>query len=162
MFLADLTKLLKFPYSVYFIEASSYHGQGQSKVKIVNEIEPQKFEGKVVVLLDELFDTGVTMETIRNHLISKVGVKTVYTCALYSKKTPNQRKLPDIIGYVDLPSVWLVGYGLDDNSEKRGWTWLYGIPKEQGMKLTPDDEIFNDPSYYSKIRQEILLSLNQG
>ena len=63
-FFVDLTRYLTIPYSCYFIEASSYHNkQTQSEMlKIESSINPSKFEGKHVILLDELFDNGLTMQ----------------------------------------------------------------------------------------------------
>lgn len=54
-----LLKLLKYArYSVYFLEASSYNGQNRGSVKFASQINPAKFEGAKIVLLDELFDNG--------------------------------------------------------------------------------------------------------
>jgi hypoxanthine phosphoribosyltransferase len=148
---SDLTKQLQFDHSVYFIDASSYHGQEQGKVNIVNEISPEKFKDKTVILLDELFDKGITMHTVSEFLRTKQGVERVFTCALWSKKTENQLQVPDFLAFKDLPSVWLVGYGLDDNGEKRNWTDLFAAPKPPEIEKTEDDCIFwNEIEYMNK------------
>lgn len=155
MFMTDLSKKLKFDFSVYFIDASSYHGQEQKKVDIVNEINPEKFKGKTVIILDELFDKGVTMHAVKD-CIKKCGADEVFTCALWSKKTPNQLPLPDFLGYEGLPSVWLVGYGLDDNGKKRNWTELYAVPKANVNENTEDDKLFSDEDYYASVLAETM------
>ena len=154
--MSDLVKELTFPHAVYFIDATSYHGEVQKKVNIENDIEPGKFEGKTVVVIDELFDNGTTMDTVKNYLTDHVKVTEIYTCVLYTKKTETKIPLPDFIGFKSLPAVWLVGYGLDDNGEKRNWTFLFAKPKVGGQDRTTDDSIFDDPKYYEKILTEII------
>eukprot|EP00008_Paramoeba_atlantica_P002990 CAMPEP_0201489272 /NCGR_PEP_ID=MMETSP0151_2-20130828/21669_1 /ASSEMBLY_ACC=CAM_ASM_000257 /TAXON_ID=200890 /ORGANISM="Paramoeba atlantica, Strain 621/1 / CCAP 1560/9" /LENGTH=243 /DNA_ID=CAMNT_0047874807 /DNA_START=13 /DNA_END=744 /DNA_ORIENTATION=- len=146
-FLVDLTRRLKIPYSVYFLEASSYKHQKQGEtVEMLSKIIPSKFVNKHVLLVDELWDNGKTLESVKNHLIEKIGhdKKDVSTCTLFLKeKNPNVYPLPNLYGLV-LPNVWVVGYGLDDNQEKRGWEHLFGIPKIEGIPKGPDDDIFEE------------------
>lgn len=153
IFMADLVKQLTFPYDVNFIRASSYHGQTQSEVKI-DPVNSKDYEGKTVILVDELFDKGLTMHTVKQYLIG-IGVDEVYTCVLFTKRTNATFPLPDFCGIKDLPSVWLIGYGLDDQGKKRGWPFLFGIPKPDDVPLTPDDAIFLDSCSYNKALCEI-------
>src|SRR5688572_5982260 len=67
-FTVDLTRKLIFPHSLYFIEASSYKNeQTQSEeLELLSKIIPSKFENKIVILLDELYDNGLTLYQVKN------------------------------------------------------------------------------------------------
>lgn len=148
-FFTDLTRKLIIPYSTYFIEASSYkNGVTQSEsIELLSVINPAKFNNKKVILVDELYDNGNTLEAVKKEIINRTTVKyeDIVTCAAFKKKKPESFKYPgslDVFGTV-VPNVWLVGYGLDDRQEKRGWVNLYAVPKPEGAELTEDDvEIF--------------------
>ena len=144
-FFSDLTKKLVIPYSTYFIEASSYkNSQIQAEtIEILSVLNPKKFEGKHVILIDELYDNGTTLEHIKKAISEKTSTKydDIFTCTLFKKNKPISHpdacKL-DLYGCF-VPNVWLVGYGLDDQQEKRGWTQLWAAPKSEGIEKTEDD-----------------------
>jgi hypoxanthine phosphoribosyltransferase len=149
MFCGDLCRRLTRPYSLYFVEASSYAGQTQSdEVEVLSRIVPEKFNGRRIILLDELLDNGATMETMKQYLIKKLGIEAddVVKTVLFSKENDRRdSKLDaDIVGIDDLPDLWLVGYGLDDDGTKRGWPVLFAKPKAPGIELGPDDIIFDE------------------
>lgn len=150
--MSDLTKKLTFPHSVYFIDASSYRGQVQEAIDIKkdigHEITAQKFIGKTVILLDELFDKGATMDSVKNYLVNFLNVQEVYTCVLFLKDLEKREyPLPDF-WKIKVPNTWIFGYGLDLNGLCRGWNALYAIPKEDQGKNTKHDRIFEDNEYY--------------
>jgi len=84
VFLTDLCRALKRPYSCYFVEASSYGGgqQQSDSVELLSRIVPSKFEGRKIVLVDELLDNGHTMHAMLQHLMTTLQVghpfKTVH------------------------------------------------------------------------------------
>lgn len=175
-FHVDLSRLLTIPHSHYFIEASSYHNkQTQSEeVQILSQINPEKFQGRHVILIDELFDNGTTMRNIKTiiHQRAKVDLNKIFTCTVFKKRKvpvpisadPNQHLIPSIdsISSLDLygievPDVWLVGYGLDDQHEKRELTGLWACPKAPGVPESIDDKIFEDEVAY----RELLRSLDK-
>lgn len=155
MFMSDLLRLLEFPLSVYALNVSSYQGQEQKAVQISKELDPSKFVEKTVVVLDELLDHGTTLEEVVSYLTKEVKVQKIFTCVLYSKNYPQCKVVPDFIGYKNLPNVWLVGYGLDDQGEKRNWTSLWGVPKPPNAELGPDDLMFQSNEFYLEIVDEI-------
>ncbi|XWV26831.1 phosphoribosyl transferase domain protein [Tupanvirus soda lake] len=164
-FFVDLTRMLKIPYSCYFIEASSYHNkQTQSTtLTIEGSIEPSKFYDRHVILIDELFDNGHTIEQVKTaiHQKANVPIDMIYTCTLFKKNKDviiTNEKQPDLYGII-VPNVWLVGYGLDDRQEKRGWTYLYACPKCDGIEKSTDDDIFTDENAYKTMRTNLLSHL---
>lgn len=157
-FHVDLTRMLTIPHSQYFIEASSYHdSQSQSeKVELLSKIVPSKFVGKKVILIDELYDNGTTLNNLKEKISEIAGVKLddIFTCTIFKKKKETNKPAPDLYGIL-VPNVWLVGYGLDDMQEKRNWPHLFAVPKSIDIPLTIDDKLFEDTEYYEKIRGEI-------
>lgn len=168
-FLVDLTKKLTIPHSIYFIEASSYHDkQLQSeKVELLSHLVPSKFQGRKVILLDELYDNGFTLFSVKTKIIEelKIDPSDIFTCTLFQKaKVKNPYELPDLVGFANLPDLWYVGYGLDDKQEKRNWIHLYAIPKLPNVPKNASDQIFDDTEEgrqkYRDIRKSIVTSLN--
>lgn len=168
-FLVDLTKKLTIPHSIYFIEASSYHDeqlQGET-IEILSLLVPSKFQGRKVILLDELYDNGFTLQAVKHKLIdeTKIQASDIFTCTLFHKsKSHNQYELPNLVGFRDLPDLWYVGYGLDDKQEKRNWPHLYAMPKLPGVPRGPDDLIFESTeegrNHYQRIRTTIVQMIN--
>jgi hypoxanthine phosphoribosyltransferase len=167
-FLVDLTKKLTIPHSLYFIEASSYHDtQLQSEtIELLSRLVPSKFHGRKVILLDELYDNGFTLHAVKQRLIeeTKIQASDIFTCTLFHKsKAHNNYDLPDLVGFRNLPDLWYVGYGLDDQQEKRNWPHLYAIPKLPGIPKGTDDIIFesteNGRQHYHQIRNTIISML---
>ena len=172
-FLKDLSTYLDIPCTVYLIEARSYHNaQTQSEeLEILSVIHPDKFLGRTVILLDELFDNGVTLNAVKRAIYKKLVAaimndpkitdKTkaiseidIFTCVTFFKKKETTQQKPDLYGFV-IPNVWVVGYGLDDCQEKRGWPVLFACPKSEGIPETEDDLLFKSEEKY----QEVLAKL---
>ncbi len=146
-FHVDLTRALTIPHSSYFIEASSYKdSQTQSdELEILSVINPEKFQGKKVVLIDELFDNGKTLSSVKAKIAEKahIPLDDIFTCVAFKKNKETSEPAPDLCGKV-VPDVWLVGYGLDDKQTKRNWTSLYAVPKSEGLSKTADDAMFDN------------------
>ncbi len=73
---------------------------------------PRDFEGRPVVVVDDIVDTGLSMDYGRK-LLAERNVGAVHTCALLDK--PSRRKVDvnvDFVGFV-IPDVFVVGYGID-------------------------------------------------
>jgi hypoxanthine phosphoribosyltransferase len=157
-FTVDLSRKMVTYHSLYFLETSSYkNGQTQSKDLILPLINPDKFVGRKVVLVDELCDNGKTMELVKQSILKNTQVKNcdILTCVAFKKEKERVYPEPDIFGAA-LPDVWLVGHGLDDRQEKRNLTQLYGVPKSECVKKTIDDIIFYNENIYNNMLQCLL------
>ena len=142
-FAVDLSRDLDrngFKHSVYFVEASSYSGMEQKdSVELLSRLVPEKLDGKHILLVDELYDNGKTMHNIREYLNSNIKHDGITTCVMFKKRCKTQKyTLPDIFG-LEVPNVWIVGYGLDDDGYYRGLEDLYAKPKTRGIDWTSDD-----------------------
>lgn len=113
MFLTDLMRNVNIPSQVDFMQVSSYGGATESSgiVKIIKDLDISA-EGRHVVIVEDIVDTGITMK----HLIELLSARrpaSLNICALLDKK---ERRLVEIpLTYVgfEIPNAFVVGYGLD-------------------------------------------------
>jgi hypoxanthine phosphoribosyltransferase len=78
-------------------------------------------EGRSVLILDDVFDSGRTIRFARAHLLAKGAVRTK-ACALVRKPSAIGEPI-ESVGY-DAPDVYLVGYGMDDAGRFRGLPFI--------------------------------------
>jgi hypoxanthine phosphoribosyltransferase len=116
VFMADLVRALDRAGAMPRIELmrlSSYGRAMQSsgEVKLIGNT-PDDFEGRPVLLVDDIVDTGLSLSYGRE-LLEGRNAKEVWTCALLDK--PTRRKIDikaDFVGF-EIPDVFVVGYGID-------------------------------------------------
>lgn len=113
IFMSDLCKEIDLPLTLDFMAVSSYGDSAQSSgvVRIIKDLE-EDIEGKDVLIVEDIIDTGLTLSYLINILESR-GPKTVKVCTLLDK--PERRKSnvkPDYLGF-KIPDEFVVGYGLD-------------------------------------------------
>lgn len=124
IFLSDLMRELPFTVEVDFIQASSY-GTGTSssrEVKIIKDLT-SSIEGKDVILIEDIIDSGNTIQKIKDMLSSRKP-KSLILCSLLSK--PARRETPVVIDWVGftIPDLFIVGYGLDVAEKFRNLPYL--------------------------------------
>lgn len=128
MFTADLARAIDLPLTLDFIVASSY-GNGTSttgNVKILKDLD-RDIEGKHVIVVEDIIDSGVTLNYLLHNLRSRRPA-SLKLCTLLSK--PARRKIEvavDYMGY-ETPDYFLVGYGLDYAEKYRNLPYI-GILK---------------------------------
>ncbi len=113
IFMADLVRQIDLPVKMDFMDVSSYGSSTQSsgEVRIMKDLE-NSIEGKNVLIVEDIVDTGLTLNYI-TEVLRKREPKSVKICCLLDK--PSRRKSPirpDYIGYT-IPDKFIVGYGLD-------------------------------------------------
>ncbi|MDR1653070.1 MAG: hypoxanthine phosphoribosyltransferase [Prevotellaceae bacterium] len=126
MFASDLIKLINFPCEITFIKLSSY--QGLYSTGAVKEIIGlnESVVGRNVVIIEDIVDTGVTMERILESLSSK-GVASVKIATFLQKPDALQRNITvDYVG-VKIPNEFIVGYGLDYDGYGRNLKEIYTV-----------------------------------
>ena len=112
-FLSDLSRTLRAPSQLDFIQTSSYHsGKSSTGVVQIRKDLDINIEGKSVLIVEDIVDTGVTLNHLRE-LLSTRSPKSLKVVALLSK--PEARKVHTPIEYVgfEIPNEFVVGYGLD-------------------------------------------------
>lgn len=113
IFHSDLVRALKREVRIDFIRAASYGSGTESSgsVRILKDIETE-IENKHVLLVEEIVDSGRTLNFIKKRLANS-GPKSVKIAALLDKKERREVPCdPDFVGAV-VPNHFVVGYGLD-------------------------------------------------
>lgn len=127
-FAADLLKQLNFDAEISFIKLQSYEGTN-SKGK-VNEVMglQANISNRVVVVLEDIVDTGITLEKIYSILESK-NPKEIQIATLLFKPSAYQKSLD--IHYIgkEIPNEFVVGYGLDYKELGRTLPQIYKLKK---------------------------------
>lgn len=113
VFLADLARAIARPVQIDFLVASSY-GKGTTSSGNVRLLyDPAiDLDGKHVVLVEDIIDTGLTLQRL-TELLRARNPRSLAICALLDKKlAPTPPKELRFVGF-DAPPAFLVGYGLD-------------------------------------------------
>ncbi len=113
MVMADLARALETPVSMEFMAVSSYGSSTSSSgvVRILKDLD-REIEGKHVLVVEDIIDSGLTLNWLLRNMRSR-GPASVEVCALLRK--PDAAKVDVPVKYVgfEIPSVFVVGYGLD-------------------------------------------------
>jgi hypoxanthine phosphoribosyltransferase len=123
MFFSDIVRAVKVPITLDFITASSYiKTETTGEVKIHCDIR-EDISDRDVLIIDDIIDSGITLNQIRERILSR-GPKSLKICIFLDKK---ERRLVDIpLDYVgfEIPNVFVVGYGLDYESQFRNLPYI--------------------------------------
>ena len=136
IFLADLVRQVDMPVEIDFVAVSSYGTDTKSSgvVKIIKDLDI-KIEGKHVLLVEDIVDTGLTLKYLSGMLQGR-GPKSVEICALLSK--PDARKVEIEVKYCgfDVPPLFVVGYGLDYAERYRQLPYVGVLEETEGSEDT--------------------------
>jgi hypoxanthine phosphoribosyltransferase len=133
VFLADLARLLSgrgIHLTIDFMRLSSYGPNTSSSGQVIIREEPAvSVTGHPVLLIDDILDTGLTLQTARRLLLEK-GATDVRTCVLLDN--PSRRRVSMTADYVGfhIAGVFAVGYGLDHNHRYRHLPYLAALDSE--------------------------------
>lgn len=118
-FTMDLTRKINLKMKFEYMQLSSYLGkESTGKITIKKEIEKELIENQNILIVEDIVDTGRSMQFMRAYLEEK-GAKTVKICSLLNKRT---RRVVDVkVDYIgfEIEDKFVVGYGLDDNDYDR-------------------------------------------
>jgi hypoxanthine phosphoribosyltransferase len=115
MFMVDLARKLEMDVEYDFMEISSYgDSQTSSGVVKINKDIKNSVIGKNVIVIEDIVDTGRTLQYLVNHLKAQKP-KVLKVCALLDKPTKRvvEGANADYVGFT-VPNEFLVGYGLDN------------------------------------------------
>lgn len=125
IFAADLIREIDTALEVDFITTSSY-GYSETTTGVVDIVHDLRtdIEGKDVLVVDDIIDTGYTLLKVLDHIKSK-NPKSINTCVMLDK--PSRRKVdlkPDYCGFT-IPDVFIVGYGLNYGVHYRNIPYIF-------------------------------------
>jgi hypoxanthine phosphoribosyltransferase len=112
-FLADLARAVQVDATFDFVATSSY-GSGQRSsgaVKLIKDLD-EPVEGKNVLVVEDILDTGLTLSYLRKHLMQQ-NPKTLRIATLLDKPSHRLEKIEaDYVGF-SIPNLFVIGYGMD-------------------------------------------------
>jgi len=113
IFLADICREINLPVVIDFIVLSSYGLEAQtSGVVLLRKDIDDNIEGKHVIIVEDIIDTGVTLNFLKGHFETRApaSLKTCVAFDKFSRRTVDIT--PDYYGF-QIPDKFVVGYGLD-------------------------------------------------
>lgn len=124
MFYADLVRMISIPCRLDFMAASSYGGGTVSSgiINIKKDLS-EDIEGKDVIIVEDILDTGNTLYYIKGYL-GKRDPASLKICTLFDK--PSRRKKPVTPDYKgeEIDDLFIVGYGLDYDERYRNLPYV--------------------------------------
>lgn len=124
MFASDLMKKITISCELSFVKVSSYEGlSSTSNLKqLIGLVEDVR--GRTIVIIEDIIDTGITMEGILNYLKPMEPAAVKIATLLYKPEAFTKNYTIDYVGK-EVPNKFLVGYGLDYDGEGRNLQDIY-------------------------------------
>ena len=123
MFFSDLVRAIQVPLTLDFIVASSYvKTETSGEVKIHYDIR-EDVSDRDILLIDDIIDSGITLNYVRERVLGK-SPKSLKLCVFLDKKERRIVDIPiDYLGF-EIPNEYVVGYGLDYDSQFRNLPYI--------------------------------------
>ena len=128
-FAGYLLPRLDFDLELDYVHASRYeNNKGGDQIKLIYEPQQSNFEGKYILLLDDILDEGHTLKYIKERL-KKYNPLSIETAVLFDKLIDKPKPLDaDYVG-LKVPNFYVYGFGLDFNGTGRNMPHLYAYKK---------------------------------
>lgn len=123
VFMVELAKRIKNNVEFEFIEISSYEGtESTNKIKLNKDISGN-IEGRDVIIVEDIIDTGRTLSYLTEYLKSK-NVKSLKIATMLSK--PSRRVIDINVDYIgfEIDDIFVIGYGLDYDQKFRNLPYI--------------------------------------
>ena len=123
MFFSDLVRSIRTPLTVDFIVASSYlKDETSGEVKVHYDVK-EDLQDRDVLLIDDIVDTGVTLNYLRERILMRCP-RSLRICSFLDKTERREVDLPiDYVGF-RIPNEFVVGYGLDYDNRFRNLPYI--------------------------------------
>jgi hypoxanthine phosphoribosyltransferase len=124
MFSADLARAVDLPLTVDYIAVSSYGDSDVSlgRVHLLKDLS-QSIAGKDVLIIEDIVDTGITLQHLWNLLMS-YHPGDLNVCTLLDKRAHRRVELPLKYTGFEVPDAFVVGYGLDYQQRYRNLPFI--------------------------------------
>ena len=134
LFFADIVRNITVPCEIDFMCLSSYGGTDSTGNVAVKKDLSVDIKGRHVVILEDIYDTGNSLDFLYKYLQSKEPASLII-CTLLDK--PERRKpgitlQPEMVGFT-VPNEFVVGYGLDFNEHYRNLPYI-GVLKPEAYQ----------------------------
>ena len=133
VFLSDLIRAIDLPVCIDFISVSSYGSDMETSgmVQLLHDLT-KPIKGKDVLLVEDIVDTGLTLEYLLETLAGR-HPSSIKICSLLDKKEARSKDIDLQIDYTgfEVPNEFLVGYGLDYAEKYRNLPFIAAIDGEE-------------------------------
>ncbi|MDO8615837.1 MAG: hypoxanthine phosphoribosyltransferase, partial [Dehalococcoidia bacterium] len=121
-FIADLMRHVSLPTSIDLMSISSYEGNGAAAVRILKDLD-ENIKGRDVILVEDIVDTGMTLNHILDYLATKKPA-SLKVCTMLDKRARRIVMVSlDYVGF-EIPDEFVVGYGLDFHQQFRNLPFI--------------------------------------
>ena len=130
LWMADIMKNTPLDLTIDFMVCSSYGSSTKSSgvVRINKDLE-EDIDGRAVIIVEDIVDSGVTLEYLKKYLANR-NPKSVEVCSLLDKPSGRRCDIEaDYVGFT-VDDRFIVGYGLDFDQRYRQLPYISWIPSE--------------------------------
>jgi hypoxanthine phosphoribosyltransferase len=128
--MTDLMRKINRPLTIDFMSVSSYAGSETSGFVRIDSDHKIPIQGWDVILVDDIIDTGLTIQTVRKLLLDR-NPKSLRICALLDKVARHRVELKiDYLGF-EIPDYFVVGYGLDIDEKGRNLPYIASVDPDK-------------------------------
>ena len=128
VFFSDLLRQLEGEVEMGFVSASSYRGTASTGIVQIHARSEIALKGKVCILVEDIVDTGQTIQAIRDILSLEKPKSLKVATLLYKRETFLGGDEPDYVG-IEIPNEFVVGYGLDFDELGRNLEGIYKLKR---------------------------------
>lgn len=127
-FLADLTRRMKTPIEIDFVQVSSYRGTVRGRLEVKRR--PQlDLTDRRVLLVEDIVDSGYSVATVLD-ILAEHGAREVEVCTLLDKKPAREVEVPVTYAGFEVDDAFVVGYGLDLDERLRNLPYIGVVNQE--------------------------------
>ncbi len=129
IFASDLIRRIPIPLELAFCAASSYRaGTEAGELSIHFQPEDQEVQGRNLLLVDDILDTGQTMSSLRSAFLKR-GAARVLTCTFLDKPARRSVEFDADFRAFEVEDLFVVGYGLDYAGQYRNLPYVAALRK---------------------------------
>jgi len=130
IFMADLIRAMNIPCEVDFIKLSSYRdSMASGEMALLKDVDAN-LEGRHVILVEDIVDSGRSFAFLRRHLLSRKPASLVMAVMFIKERAEAEAAQAEYVGMV-IPDIFVVGYGLDYAQQWRQLPDLYALVKDE-------------------------------
>jgi hypoxanthine phosphoribosyltransferase len=135
VFITDLMRKIHLPMTMDFMLVSSYSGSESSGFVRIDSDHKINICGWDVILIDDIIDTGFTVQTVRKLLLDR-NPRSLKVCALLDKEERHRTDIQiDYWGF-KIPDYFVVGYGLDIDEKGRNLPYIASVDLQKYRKMS--------------------------
>ncbi len=136
-FMADLLRRIQLPLHLACLSASSYHGGTESSGTVTFDLGSlPDLDGRHVLILDDILDTGLTLRAISGRLSAGTRPASIKICVLLQKRKARPGGMAADYAGFEIGDEFVVGYGLDYREHYRNLPFI-GVLKQEVFSSAP-------------------------